>query len=82
VDRIITAKFICLVLVFGCSISNLALAQVTAPAQATEVANDSATVVMKDFSGETKAEKAEKTSQGLASGFSVELKFPPRTTNL
>ena len=60
-NRKIAAKFVYLVLLFGWQISNLAPAQVAAPAQqATEVANDSATVVMKDFSGETKAEKAQR----------------------
>ena len=60
-DRKLASKFVCLILLFGCSNSNLVLAQVAAPAkQATEVVNDSATVVMKDFSGETKTEKAER----------------------
>ena len=56
-DRKIASKFVCLILLLGWSISNLALAQVAAPP---ERANDSATVVMKDFSGETKAEKAQR----------------------
>lgn len=57
----IVFRALSLALLFGWSSSNVTLAQVAAPPeQVAEVANDSAAVMMKDFSGETAAEKADR----------------------